>query len=153
MDRLTKRIGNRTYFNINGKPDGCTKKEIKFCRNNSCELSITRDCPYLKMIDTLAAYEDTELEPSEIEGLKVDYWAASKEVKRLQAENQAYKTMIAEYKQSEADITKWANGAAKEGIETIKKILADQYNLTIEKIAELAKAKQALKDLEDKYNG
>lgn len=38
------------------------------------------------------------------------------------------------------DTTEWANGAAKEGIETIKKILADQYNLTIEKIAELAKA-------------
>ena len=55
-----------------------------------------------KAIKRLVSYEDTELDPSEIEGLKVDYWAASKEVERLKAENQAYKTMIAEYKQAEA---------------------------------------------------
>jgi len=38
------------------------------------------------------------------------------------------------------NINEWANSAAKEGIETIKNILSDQYNLTIEKVAELAKA-------------
>lgn len=69
FERLTKRKGNRTYFVTSKMPKDCNRS-INFCQNAKCKSAETRVCPYLKVIDTLAAYEDTGLSPSEITALQ-----------------------------------------------------------------------------------
>lgn len=64
MERLTKRDGN--FVTFGQKPRGflCS---TEYCESAfECPNVLDRTCPYLKMIDRLAAYEDTGLEPEEI---------------------------------------------------------------------------------------
>lgn len=68
MERLTKRDGN--FVTFGRKPRGF------LCRTEYCKIAFAcphasdRTCPYLRMIDLLAAYEDTGLSPEEIIELK-----------------------------------------------------------------------------------
>lgn len=68
MERLTKRKGRCTFLS----DDACNlcgfaeKRSSTFCENIGCASSKDRTCPYLQIIDRLAAYEDTGLEPQEI---------------------------------------------------------------------------------------
>lgn len=68
MIRLTQRLGNKTFFS----EDACfmcaysENYHGKFCENIGCESAEDRTCPYLRVIDRLAEYEDTGLEPQEI---------------------------------------------------------------------------------------
>ena len=63
MERLTKRDGN--FVTLEQKP-----REV-LCGTGYCGLAfMCRTCPYLKIIDRLAAYEDTKLSPDEIIELK-----------------------------------------------------------------------------------
>ena len=68
MERLTKRDGN--FVTFGQKPRGflCS---TEYCKSAfECPNVSDRTCPYLKMIDRLAAYEDTGLGPEEIIELK-----------------------------------------------------------------------------------
>lgn len=63
MERLTKRDGN--FVTLEQKPRGF------LCRTGYCGIAfMCRTRPYLKIIDRLAAYEETGLEPEEIVELK-----------------------------------------------------------------------------------
>lgn len=76
MKRLTKRadIGNKVFFS----EDACNlcgyaeQNRSTFCENVGCAGTKDRSCPYLMVIDRLAAYEDTGLEPEEIKELCTD---------------------------------------------------------------------------------
>lgn len=67
MRRLTKRKMSRTYL----LQDGCSlcaydeRCHSIFCQNYDCVRIKDRSCPYLHVIDRLAAYEDTGMEPKE----------------------------------------------------------------------------------------
>lgn len=70
MERLTKREGN--FVTVGKKPRGflCS---TEYCKSAfECPNVLDRTCPYLKMLDRLAAYEDTGLEPKEIQKLKAE---------------------------------------------------------------------------------
>ena len=63
--RLTERDGNKVWF-AHGRPRGflCPRD---FCDNAyGCDKVKDRTCPYLRLLDKLAAYEDTGLSPEEI---------------------------------------------------------------------------------------
>lgn len=68
MERLTKRQGRKTYLT----DDACNlcgyaeKRSSTFCENIGCASAKDRTCPYLQVIDRLAAYEDTGLTPLQI---------------------------------------------------------------------------------------
>lgn len=63
MERLTKRDGN--FVALEQKP-----REV-LCGTGYCGIAfMCRTCPYLKIIDRLAAYEYAELSPEEIIELK-----------------------------------------------------------------------------------
>ena len=72
MDRLTKRVKGvaslgwegGTYFKMEKLTPNCSKH---YCRRNVKCLHVTdRTCLYLRLIDSLAAYEDTNLTPAEM---------------------------------------------------------------------------------------
>lgn len=66
--KLTERKKDRTYFNINRPTTDCN---FNYCpHNTNCLHILDRTCPYLTMIDKLAAYEDTDLTPEEIIAMK-----------------------------------------------------------------------------------
>lgn len=68
MERLTKRDGN---FVTVGKKQRGFLCSTEYCKSAlKCPNVSDRTCPYLKMIDRLAAYEDTGLSPEEIIELK-----------------------------------------------------------------------------------
>ena len=70
MKRLTKRNPDWPAWPLLDRPRGalCT---AKFCTlSDRCDHIGDRTCPYLQMVDRLAAYEDTGLEPEEIIELK-----------------------------------------------------------------------------------
>lgn len=70
MERLTKRDGN--FVTVGKKPRGflCS---TEYCKSAfECPNVSDRTCPYLKMIDRLAAYEDTGLEPEEVAKIRED---------------------------------------------------------------------------------
>lgn len=70
MERLTKRNPDWPAWPLLDRPRGalCT---AKFCTlSDRCDYIGDRTCPYLQMVDRLAAYEDTGLEPEEIIELK-----------------------------------------------------------------------------------
>lgn len=71
MSRLTRRgKKNRDWVLINKI---CSKATGAFCPNaESCDQVGDRTCPYLEVLDRLCEYEDTNLEPSEIERLKAE---------------------------------------------------------------------------------
>lgn len=70
MKRLTTRENGNDFVFIGKRPRGFLCK-MEFCdKAYNCEKIKDRSCPYLKMVDRLAAYEDTGLEPREIEQLK-----------------------------------------------------------------------------------
>lgn len=70
MERLTTRENGSGFVFIGKRPRGFLCK-IEFCdKVYNCEKIKDRSCPYLKMVDRLAAYEETGLEPEEIEQLK-----------------------------------------------------------------------------------
>lgn len=76
--RLTKRDENKVWF-AHGRPRGLFCP-VEYCKNASrCENAKHRTCPYLQLLDKLAAYEDTGLEPEEIKnlnnGIIPDHWA------------------------------------------------------------------------------
>ena len=80
MERLTKRDGN--FVTVGKKPRGFLRS-TEYCKSAfECPNVSDRTCPYLKMIDRLAAYEDTGLSPEEIIELKGQNGGA-REVKRL----------------------------------------------------------------------
>ena len=68
MERLTKRDGNFVTFGKKTRGFLCS---TEYCKSAfKCPNVSDRTCPYLKMIDRLAAYEDTGLSPEEIIELK-----------------------------------------------------------------------------------
>ena len=70
MKRLTKYDPNWNNWPLLERPRGalCT---ANFCAlSGRCDHIGDRTCPYLQMVDRLAAYEDTDLEPEEIIELK-----------------------------------------------------------------------------------
>lgn len=71
MERLTERQENG-FVVFKNRPRGvlCT---TRFCSiSDRCKNTQDRTCPYLKLVDRLATYEDTGLEPEEIEKIKQD---------------------------------------------------------------------------------
>ena len=74
MERLTQRKNGGTFFS----EDGCNmcgyaeKRSSTFCENLGCHSVIDRSCPYLQIIDRLAAYEDTGLTPEQIVAMKAE---------------------------------------------------------------------------------
>ena len=69
--RLTKRAGRRTYVS-DELCMLCAYDEAHkstFCENTTCAASKDRTCPYLQVIDRLAAYEDTGLTPLQVTDL------------------------------------------------------------------------------------
>ena len=70
MERLTKRDGN--FVTVGKKPRGFLGS-TEYCKSAfKCPNVSDRTCPYLKMIDRLAAYEDTGLEPEEVAKIRED---------------------------------------------------------------------------------
>lgn len=76
MDRLTLRRGNYTFL-VDDEYSKCKRAVGKprllkpFCAYaKECSMVETRECGMLKMADKLAAFEDTNLTPSEILALK-----------------------------------------------------------------------------------
>lgn len=68
MTRLTSK-NDRGFPVVGPRPRG-SLCQLSYCNNNSrCEKAKDRSCPYLAVIDRLAAYEDTGLEPEEIKEL------------------------------------------------------------------------------------
>ena len=56
MERLTRRgVLGKAFFN-GEKPD--SRCEKNFCNVSPCEYNIRRTCPYLRIIDRLAEFED-----------------------------------------------------------------------------------------------
>lgn len=71
MWRLTKRNGRKTYV-TKELCMLCAYDEAhksSFCENTTCAASKDRTCPYLQVIDRLAAYEDTGLTPKQVTDL------------------------------------------------------------------------------------
>ena len=71
MERLTKRSGYGTFFS----KEACALCEYDeqhfstFCENRECPDRKNRKCPYLQIVDRLAAYEDTGFTPEQITDL------------------------------------------------------------------------------------
>lgn len=74
MERLTKRdaLWNYVFFSESACMLCAYDKEkvSTFCENTTCSSTKDRSCPYLRVIDRLAEYEDTGLTPEEIKALK-----------------------------------------------------------------------------------
>ncbi len=64
MDRITERKGNGFVTFREKKQRKCEKTFCSYA--NCCESVVDRSCPYLKLIDRLADYEDTKLTPEEV---------------------------------------------------------------------------------------
>lgn len=63
IQRLTKRVGTRTYVNTDVIPrEECNGEYgFTFCKYvKTCPNIVTRTCPVLKLLDKLADYEDKE---------------------------------------------------------------------------------------------
>lgn len=73
MDRLTQRaeVGNKVFFSLDAcNLCGYNKDHTStFCENVMCESTFDRSCPYLMVIDRLAAYEDSGLTPAEVKDM------------------------------------------------------------------------------------
>lgn len=67
MERLTQRGKENDHVYFTRKPKGFLCGENFFSYAYKCDKIKDRKCPYLATIDRLAAYEDTGLEPQEIE--------------------------------------------------------------------------------------
>lgn len=73
MERLTQRSEENGYVYFTSKPKGFLCHE-NFCSYAyKCEKIKDRKCPYLATMDRLADYEDTGLEPKEIECIVDEY--------------------------------------------------------------------------------
>ncbi len=70
MDRITERKGNGFVTFREKKQRKCEKTFCSYA--NCCESVVDRSCPYLKLIDRLADYEDTELTPEEVSKMQKD---------------------------------------------------------------------------------
>lgn len=69
MERLTRHENNGFITFKQEKPHKLLCRE-KYCDYSfACESVQDRTCPYLKMIDRLAEYEDTGLTPAEVREL------------------------------------------------------------------------------------
>lgn len=73
MERLTKRGKGNNHVYFTSKPKGFLCHE-NFCSYAyKCEKIRDRKCPYLAVMDRLSDYEDTGLEPWEIERIRDAY--------------------------------------------------------------------------------
>ena len=78
MARLTKRKENG-FVTFGKRPRGSIC-DVRFCsKSDACPNIKNRTCLYLKMIDRLAAYEDTGLEPEDIQSLEAE-WCICKQL-------------------------------------------------------------------------
>lgn len=75
MERLTKRDGMHVYTT---EPETCTlcgyswDSVSHFCENTVCKSLKDRSCPYLRVFDRLAEYEDTGLTPEQVNALAAE---------------------------------------------------------------------------------
>lgn len=67
MERLTQRGKENNHVYFTRRPKGFLCGEDFCSYSYKCDKIKDRSCPYLEVMDRLAAYEDTGLEPQEIE--------------------------------------------------------------------------------------
>lgn len=89
MKRLTQRDGAFVYTTEKEScyMNGYSRNSVShFCENTHCKALNDRSCPYLRVFDRLAAYEDTGLTPEQVKATAVALEMARKEHTALLAD-------------------------------------------------------------------